>query len=793
MLIHHRIQWQEKMLGRYYLSRLLGRGGMSEVWEAEDTQLHRQVAVKILPPVLMNDVDYLKTFLNEARIAAALEHPHILQIHDFGEITLEDEVITYLILPLITGGSLRDLIENTPHVLPITTSLNYLRQAAQAIDYAHKKHMLHRDIKAANMLLQDDWLFLSDFGLAQLLTTNSYRSNTQTGIGTPEYMAPEQIRGQAQPASDLYSLAVVAYQLLCGRLPFQGGIFDIFLKHLHEEPPTPRQFNEELPAAMEQTILKGLAKQPTDRHSSCTAFVDELEEGWKHRSIGQLTVQDPEATLIAPRNTRARSTKPADAHMPASSPLPSGEYATIELSSTIPTDNQTTATVTDQETAHTQPNTLSTKTNPSRTIKRRDFMVGGASALVFLAGGGYALTTALKPSEKQAGPQHLIPGVPILKLTPNTQAVWNARWSPKGRYLATGGDDGRAMIWDIDHILSSQTAHVRFVSSPSLSWQISSWGDSLQSGYLDWSPDGQKLAVLATDSASHRGQTNPVIIDIFTPNFSPTFTNGGNGINGNNPPINSWLAWSPTDERIATIYNFSANVGLWIPSGNEELLQHQLTTPQTQTSTSIQALAWSQDGTYLIGLNIDDHPLLSTVIWNAAAEDKATPPSITLPKRIPSKVSTFDKIVYIPCVRSSPIEATQFAMNNMDCIIIGSAQEKKVLRILASDDPAAHKTLPFQPDGSSGPLYPQVGPLCWSPNGRYIAGSYLSSTQIFVWDLHDPHPRTTKEGFQLPILSFGKTGGHNGPINDLSWSPDGRYLASASQDTTVILWKVNGE
>src|ERR1700730_2955875 len=119
MQINSSTDWQGKMLGRYRLVHLLGRGGMGEVWQAEDTELHRQVAVKVLPSVVADEIDYLHAFVNEARTAASLEHPHILSVHDFGEESFGNDIITYLIMPLITGGSLRDQIHAIQGLLPV--------------------------------------------------------------------------------------------------------------------------------------------------------------------------------------------------------------------------------------------------------------------------------------------------------------------------------------------------------------------------------------------------------------------------------------------------------------------------------------------------------------------------------------------------------------------------------------------------------------------------------------------------------------------------------------------------
>lgn len=285
MQINRATDWQNKMLGRYRLVHLLGRGGMGEVWQAEDTELHRQVAAKLLPSVIANETDYLRAFADEARTAASLENPHILPVHDFGEESFGEDVVTYLIMPLITGGSLRDRMHIVQGLLPAKEGLYYLRQAADAIDYAHSRHVLHRDIKPANMLLQQRWLFLADFGLAKLLSTDIQRSHTYAGAGTPDYMAPEQVQGKSEAASDRYSLAVIAYQLFSGHKPFLGkDPYEILIKQIQATPPAPRQFNPQLPQAIEDTLLKGLAKQPSERPTSCIAFVNDLERGWQGSS-----------------------------------------------------------------------------------------------------------------------------------------------------------------------------------------------------------------------------------------------------------------------------------------------------------------------------------------------------------------------------------------------------------------------------------------------------------------------------------------------------------------------------
>lgn len=293
MYTNQSIDWQGKMLGRYRLLQLLGRGGMGEVWLGEDTQLRRHIAVKMLPVAQMSNVTYLQD----------LEHPNILPVHDFSKQQIaEDQIVTYLIMPHIQGRSLRERVRAVNGPLPPDKMLHYLRQTAQAIDFAHSQHVLHRDIKAANMLLQQKWLFLADFGIAKLLNSTTQRSQTHAGAGTPEYMATEQIHGKAEFASDRYSLAVVAYQLCTGHLPFRGDTpYAVMMKHITELPSSPRQFNAAMPAGVEQDILWGLRKLPAERPSSCRAFVEAIERGLRPANLAQA---DPEATLLAPWSKR---------------------------------------------------------------------------------------------------------------------------------------------------------------------------------------------------------------------------------------------------------------------------------------------------------------------------------------------------------------------------------------------------------------------------------------------------------------------------------------------------------
>ncbi|HEY4386733.1 MAG TPA: WD40 repeat domain-containing serine/threonine-protein kinase [Ktedonobacteraceae bacterium] len=284
--------------GRYHRLKRVGRGGMGEVWLCEDSLIHRQVAIKTLPPHNQQDQDYAVRFEREAQAAAALNHPHILPVHDYGKQALPGgDVMTYLVMPYVNGGSLADTIKNLASKrqgMEQERALLLLTQAADAIDHAHAQGIVHRDIKPANMLLHaDNWLLLSDFGVVRIVSNSDELTEKGMIIGTPMYMAPEQALGHAEAASDTYSLAVIAYQLVVGHPPFNAETsYATLMQHMLNPPPAPRLFHPDLPAACEEVLLRGLAKQPAERYPTARTFVDELK-----RSLGVAIAEDVQDAL----------------------------------------------------------------------------------------------------------------------------------------------------------------------------------------------------------------------------------------------------------------------------------------------------------------------------------------------------------------------------------------------------------------------------------------------------------------------------------------------------------------
>jgi serine/threonine protein kinase len=295
--------WQGKRIGRYQVTQLLGQSNSCVVCQAIDEQSQQKVAIKMLPAAPASNRTYLNDVAAQARVVAALEHPHILAIQDFGEQeTGNGEVMPYLVMPYVPGGTLAERMQTLNGMLPVYESLRYLRQAARALDYAHHKLMLHRDVRPENMFLRKGWLQLSDFGTVKMIGAASYSGSTRPKSRTPEYMAPELIEGAEEAASDRYSLAVIAYQLFTGHFPFQGKTsYETLARQVKEPPPEPRQFNNYIPLEVVQVLMRGLAKRPENRPATCAEFLDALEFGWKASGKSD---EGPDITWLAPWSKR---------------------------------------------------------------------------------------------------------------------------------------------------------------------------------------------------------------------------------------------------------------------------------------------------------------------------------------------------------------------------------------------------------------------------------------------------------------------------------------------------------
>ncbi len=287
-----------QQLGRYRLMRLLGSGGMGEVYLAQDARIDQYVAIKVMrtepgaypDPEATRDASRL--FEREARAIAHLDHPNTLPLYDYGETTINGSTITYMVMPYRQEGSFSTWLKQrvTTQLLPPADVAHFIRQAANALQDAHDYNITHQDVKPSNFLIRSNRgqpdrpdLLLADFGIAKFSGATT-SSASQTIRGTPAYMAPEQWTGQSVPASDQYALAIMAYELLTGRPPFQGNLQFVMYQHLSQEPPPPSTFNPHLSRDVDAVFQIALAKQPEARFTSISAFANALEQALLVRS-----------------------------------------------------------------------------------------------------------------------------------------------------------------------------------------------------------------------------------------------------------------------------------------------------------------------------------------------------------------------------------------------------------------------------------------------------------------------------------------------------------------------------
>lgn len=263
----------KRISGRYKIIRMIGGGGMANVYLARDMILDRDVALKVLRMDFSNDEEFIKRFHREAQSATSLTHPNIVSIYDVGE----EDGIYYIVMEYVDGMTLKQYIQAFSPI-PVEKALDIMKQITSALALAHQNHIVHRDIKPHNVLIDhEDNVKITDFGIAMALSATSI-TQTNSVLGSVHYLSPEQARGgMANKKSDIYSLGIVMFELLTGRLPFSGeSAVSIALKHLQSETPSPRRWNPAIPQSVENIVLKATAKDPFHRYASVEEMGEDL-------------------------------------------------------------------------------------------------------------------------------------------------------------------------------------------------------------------------------------------------------------------------------------------------------------------------------------------------------------------------------------------------------------------------------------------------------------------------------------------------------------------------------------
>ena len=532
-----------QQFGHYRLIRLLGHGGFADVYLGEHIYLGTQAAIKVLDTQLTSDE--IEQFRQEARTIAQLEHLHIVRVLDFGV----EEQRPFLVMTYAPNGSLRQHYPRGTR-LPLEKIVHYIRQIATALQYAHDKKLIHRDVKPENMLLRHhEEVLLSDFGLA-IVTQSSSHEQARDISGTIAYMAPEQARGKPRPASDQYALGIVVYEWLCGARPFEGSYQEIAVQHVLTPPPPLREKHPTISSALEGVVMKALAKDPHQRFAQIKDFADALEQA----SLGEKSI----SIMLPPLQTQTRSSGVAVPHDSAATyRLPSDTIYALAWS---PDGRRIAAGGLD------------------RTVQLRETMTG-VSLLIYRGHTGSISALAWSPDGQYIASASLDKTIQIWNATNGTRLttydghsgmIYALAWSPDGKYVAStsgGGSDNSVQMWE------AATGQNIFTSHDSSYW----------SRALAWSPDGQRLAV---------GFWREVQLwNVAKKCKVATYRGHNNWIRA--------LAWSPDGKHIASACEDNT-VQVWDTTKERALIT------QRGHSEWVGAVAWSPDSKHIASVSKDN-------------------------------------------------------------------------------------------------------------------------------------------------------------------------------------------
>ena len=683
-----------QQLGHYRLIRQLGRGGFADVYLGEHLYLNTKVAIKILQTHLaQND---LPDFMREARTIASLSHPHIIRVQDFG---LEDEV-PYLVMEYAPNGTLRQRYPKGTR-LPVATILPFVKQVAEALDYAHSQRLIHRDVKPENMLLGANMdVLLSDFGIALITQTTREQSRHEV-VGTAAYMSPEQLQGRPQPASDQYALGIVVYEWLAGDLPFRGTFTEVASQHVLAPPPPLRQKIPDISYEIETVIQTALAKDPQRRFASARAFATALEQANRAQPFLNTVEENLPTILVTPHPPTPLPTIPpyfTPAPAPPTPPppppfAPESNYRTIPAPSNQPGMYQPA-----QETG-----------KPAQGISRRALFAGIAGVAIgsaitgvllfehFQSSGQQALSTptpgpsaTTQPATATTAPGNTptsgttpaaaVQGQTLAIYTGHSNQATTVEWSPNNALLlASGSEDKTARIWSYTN-LNNNVLHRQ--------------ADMVYS--LTWSPSGQLIA---------SGGENPAIEIWDTGSGSTVHT-----YNGHSLPVYS-VKWSPDGSRIVS-GSADKSAQVWNASAATPIVSYM------QHTNTVWVVAWSPDGSRIASGSTDG----TVQVWDS---------------------NTAANLASFGSSQNPAIRAVDWSPDGKN---IASGGDGKVVQVWN----VATNTMVVSYTGHNG----HIEDVKWSPDGTLIASTGQDQT-VQIWNANSGSHVFTYMGHTSLIWAIG--------------------------------------
>jgi WD40 repeat protein len=721
-------------IGRFEVRTRLGEGAFGIVYAAYDPQLDRHVALKVAKPGMLGTEAGVKRFLREAKAAANLRHPHIVPIFDAGR---EGEQY-YIASAFIRGKSLAGALEERPEGqgLEPGRAVEIVRRLADALAYAHRKGIVHRDVKPANVMLDEQGEpMLMDFGLAARADGDEKLTQEATIMGTPAYRAPEQAQGKAEAASDQYSLACTLFELLTGKTPFAGPPHMQLLLHQSQEPPPPRTYTRKVPRDLETICLKGLAKNPPERYPGCRELADDLRRWLEGEPILARRLPWVE------RFWRWVRKKPALAAV----------YSLLALVLVLGGSGAGAIRLWQQTEAARQEAESGRQREASLRRRLAEISYLNQIGLAHREFSDGAVTRAEQllqdcPMELRDWEWHYVSRLchtDRLTLRGHTGGVNQVTYQPDGQRLFSGGGDGTLRGWD------ARTGQLLF------SWQATT--GPLANFAL--SPDGKTLAWVGKDQTV---KLRAVFGDKDTAAFAGPFTNG------------AALAFRPDGRQLATAAVQRALVNVWDVSTRQEVLS--LPWP----ISGVHSLSFSPDGRYLVA-SCSDGPIR----WFDLTAGREAPERMKSPCVATSiDFSPDGKLLAGRCEDQSVrvwesatgvLRLTLWAHNGGLNRIAFSPDSSRLACSNSTDhtvrvwDTATGKELLCLRGHQA-----RTDGVAYSPDGRHLASTSGDAT-VKVWDT-DACP----EGILIEP--------HAGWVQTLAFHPDSGQLASALNDGTVRLW-----